>query len=234
MSTLFPELNRKIVEHILRNGVRIREEALPYTEVLEHLRDVRILTSEEHTYVRCAYQGDYDYLDRPDLNCDGRIEISSGDEECPACGMPIGDVEQKSRFVEHEIRLNPAGIEQYLEKALSALDVVQSVEAVGPHAYRVELQNGCFLNVVVPEYTEIRHLSAGLFFDEPTLYIIASAINEPTTTVIEERQYMLLADLLSSPMDMIMEALQIAAIPFDSRRELAELEERFDQWFRTH
>ncbi len=231
MSKLFPELDRELVRHILRNGVRVTGENTIAGEVLQCLRALGLVTIQEHRYVRCAYRDDYDFLDREVLDCPGRVELDSEVEDycCPDCGQPIGDIKRKTVFVECEVRLSPAGIEGYLGHVLESLEVVEAVEKTGTTAFEVKLQSGMRLKVVVPDYAEIRHRFAGLFFAEPTLYVIASSINEPVKTVLEERQHLQLADVLSSSASAIQEILTIAAVPIPGRRDLSEVEARFDE-----
>lgn len=231
MSKLFPELDRELVRHILRNGVRVTGENTTAGEVLQCLRALGLVTIQEHRYVRCAYRDDYDFLDRKVLDCPGRVELDSKvkDYYCPDCGQPIGDIERKTVSVEYEVRLSPDGIEGYLEHVLESLDVVEVVKKTGTTAFEVRLQGGMRLKVVVPDYAEIRHRFAGLFFAEPMLYVIASSINEPVKTVLEERQYIQLADVLSSSASAIQEILRTAAVPIPGRRDLSEVEARFDE-----
>jgi hypothetical protein len=236
MSKLFPELDRELLRHILRNGARVKGENTIAGEVLQRLRDLGVVVTQEHTYVRCAYKDDYDFLDREVLDCPGRIELDSEDEDyyCPDCGQPIGDIERKTVFVEYEVRLSPVGIEEYLERVLESLEVVEAVEKTGMTAFEVKLQGGIFLKVVVPDYAEIRQRFVGLFFAEPTLYVIASSINEPVKTVLEERQYVQLADVLSSSVSAIQGILGTAAIPIPGRRSLREVEAKFDEMIARH
>jgi hypothetical protein len=236
MCELFPELDKAIVSHILRDGVRLKAEETIFSEALQCLLDLGIITTREHRYVRCAYKDDYDFLDRGVLGCPGRVDLDAVEEDyyCPECGQPIGDVEQKTVFVEYEVSLSLVGIESYLDQVLKSLEIVEEVEKVGLTAFCVQMQGEMPLTVVVPEYSEIRHRFAGLFFAEPTLYIIASPINEPVKTVLDEKQYIQLADLLSMSANEVQEVLMTAAAPISGRRSLIEAEARFDEMIARH
>jgi len=236
MSELFPELDRDLVRRILRNGVRLKAKDTFVSETLQYLLNLAVVTTQKHRYVRCAYRDDYDFLDREVLDCPGRVELNPAEEDyyCPECGQPIGNVERKTVFVECEVRLNPVGIETYLDRVLRSLEVVKTVEKIGLAAFGVQIEGGMPLTVVVPDYSGFRHRFAGLFFAEPTLYIIASPINEPIKTVLDERQYIQLAGLLSNPALEIEEALKIAAVPIPGRKSLIEIESRFDEMIARH
>ena len=231
MSELFPELDKDLTCHILRHGIRLEGEDAIIRETLQCLQNLGIVTIQEHRYVKCAHRDDYDFLDREVLDCPGRLELDPGEEDyyCPECGQPIDDIERKAVFVEYEVTLNPDGIEGYLNQAFKSLEVVETVEKIGAAAFRAQMQEGMPLTVVMPDYAEIRHRFVGLFFAEPTLYIIASPINEPAKTAIEERQYIQLADVLSNSAAVIEEKLKIAAVPILGRRDLSEVEARFDE-----
>jgi hypothetical protein len=231
MSELFPELDRDLVQHILRNGVRLKAEDTTISETLQYLLNLSIITIQEHRYVRCAYRDDYDFLEREVLDCPGRVELDPAGEDyyCPECGEPIGNVERKTVFIEYEVNLSPGGIETYLDHLLNSLESVTEVAKVGFAAFDLQIHEGMPLTVVVPEYSEIRHRFAGLFFAEPMLYIIASPINEPVTTVLDKRQYLQLADFLSNAAHRIEESIKFASVPISGRRSLVEVEAKFDE-----
>jgi hypothetical protein len=236
MSKLFPELDRRTLRHLLRNNQRVKNGDPGFTDILEHLLEIGVITARKHTYVRCAYRDDYDYQERHDLACEGIVEIDPAEDEyyCPVCDDPIGDIERKTKFVEHEVTLSPDGIEKYLDQALGCLEAVDAVEKVGPAALQVHVRERPALSVVVADYADIRHRFAGLFFAEPTLYIIASPINDPLKTVLEELQYMQLAEILSSPASVVQERLEAAAIPIPGRTSLSETEAEFDAMMSRH
>jgi hypothetical protein len=236
MSELFPELDRELVRHILRDGVRVDQEDSISKEIVDFLCRLKIVTVCEHQYVRCAYRDDYDFLDRRDLNCKGRVEISDGSDDyyCPECGQPIGDIDRKKYFVEYEVSLNSEGIEAYLLEALLTLEPIETLEKIGRAAFGAKLRSEVSLKVVVPDYAGVQHLSAGLFFAEPTLYIIASPIDDPPKTILEESQYLGLSEILSEPVAAIEERISIAAIPIQGRRDLSDVEARFDDMLERH
>ncbi|MBN1310779.1 MAG: hypothetical protein JXB30_05105 [Anaerolineae bacterium] len=230
ISKLFPELDRHALRHLLRNNQRVESGDPVFADPLECLLEIGVITTREHTYVRCAYPDDYDYQERHDLACEGVVEIDPAEDEyyCPVSGDPIGDIERKTRFVEYEITLSPDGIERYLDQALGCLEAVDAVEKVGPAAFQVQVKERPLLSVVVADYAGVRRRSAGLFFAEPTLYVIASPINDPLKTVLDELQYMQMAEILSSSASVVQERLRVAAIPIPGRTSLLETEARFD------
>jgi hypothetical protein len=233
---LFPELPREVVAHLLRNGLRIQGEDSESKEVLDCLCNLNVATVREHVYVRCAYRGDYDYLDRERLKCDGGVEISDDEDEyyCPECGQPIGDVEKKARFIEWEVMLEPEGIQTYMVEAILALDKIKAIEEAGLGSLRIEIRPGDYLRIVLAEYAGVREQSVGLFFAEPTLYVIASTIHDPVKTTLEEAQYVGLWDILSETPEKFEERVLTAAVPVQGRREFSKVEEKFEGMLERH
>lgn len=90
------------------------------------------------------------------------------------------------------------------------------------------------LKVVVPRYAEIQDQSAGLFFAEPTLYVIVSPIDDPVKTVLEGTQYIGLSEILSETVDVLEERISVAATPIYGRRNLSDVEARFDGMLERH
>ena len=90
------------------------------------------------------------------------------------------------------------------------------------------------MKVVVPEYAGLRYHSSSLFFSEPTLYVIACSTNKSSRTVLEEGQYLQLADFVSSPEVKVASIVQAAAVPLEGRRNLSDLEGKFDQMIARH
>lgn len=247
MCGLFPELPRDVVRHLLRDGLTINQEDVQSRKVLESLSDLDVVTIREHSYVRCACRDDYDYLDRDDLNCEGRTKVVPTVEDyyCPECGQPIGDVSRKIHSVEYEVNLNSEGIERYLLSALDSLESVQDAVLVGPAAYSVVTAEGMPLTVLIPDImpqyrrhadlrTRTQLQSAGLLFSQPTLYVVASPINECPTTPLEEAQYANLADWLSRPESVLEETIARSATEVEGRYDLGEIESRFDEMIARH
>jgi hypothetical protein len=247
MCGLFPELPRNIVRHLLRDGLTVNREDVQSREVLDCLCDLDIVTIREHVYVQCACRDDYDFLDRDDLKCKGRVEVVPIVEDyyCPECGQPIGDISRKTRFVECEVKLDSEGVERYLLSALGSLKSVQDAELVGPAAYSVVTAGGMQLKVVIPDITpafrtqdQLRQRtqvqSAGFVFSEPTLYVIASPINECPRTALEEGQYIGLTNLLSEPKEALEEIISLAATSIQGRYDLREIESRFEEMIARH
>jgi hypothetical protein len=73
-----------------------------------------------------------------------------------------------------------------------------------------------------------------LFFAEPTLFIITSSIYDSSKTVLEERQYLELAELLSATPETISQRVELAAIPIEGRKYFSELETQFDRMLEKH
>jgi hypothetical protein len=236
VSELFPELPREVAAHLLRDGLRIQGEDSESKKALDCLCNLNVVTVREHAYVRCAYRDDYDYLDRERLKCDGRVEISDGEDEyyCPECGQPIGDVEKKTHFMEWEVMLQPEGIHTYIVEAILALDKMKAVEETGLGSLRIESRTGDSLKVVLPEYAGVREQSAGLFFAEPTLYVVASTTHDPVKTSLEDTQYVGLWEILSETPEKFEERVLGAAVPIQGRREFSKVEDKFESMLERH
>lgn len=230
MSEFFPEVDSNIVQRALRDGMRFEEPTDAVENVLDVLSGLGIIDTEAQQFVRCSHEEDYDFLESSDLDCSGEIEISSiiDDYYCPDCGRPINDINRKYHFRRIITRLNFRGITDYLEQALNELKIVKAVDRISPSAFRVVLHKGNALKVVFPDRSDVRTLSAGLFFAEPTFYVIGATNHRPTTTILEQHQYMMLADILSRPKASLQERLEFASVPIEGQRYLGEVEASFD------
>ena len=233
MSELFPELDKDLCYFLLRNQITVEAADHAAVETLSTLKALGIVAVEENQYIRCAFRDDYDFTDRPNMDCEGRIVVASIDMVCPDCGYPVGDSERKTKFTEYIVTLNQADIESYLEKIVTSLGSVDRIEKVEDSVIRIQFQDEKKLTVTWPEYASPR-LQASLFFAEPTLYVINSPIDKPTSTVIEATQYVLLADILVEDSAAFEKRLQLAATPINGRVELTEIETKFDEMLNRH
>lgn len=233
MSELFPELDKDLCYFLLRNQITVETADHAAVATLTTLKALGIVVVEENQYIRCAFRDDYDFTSRPDMDCQGKIDVASTDMVCPDCGYPVGDIEGKTKFTEHLVTLHQAGIESYLEKIMMSLESVNQIEKAEDSVIGIQFQDGKNLTVTWPEYASPR-LQAGLFFAEPTLYVINSPIDKPTSTVLEATQYILLADILIEGSSDFEQKLQLAATPIHGRVELAEIETKFDEMLNRH
>jgi hypothetical protein len=236
MCELFPEKDKAISERILREGMRFTNPSEEVLNTLDCFRALGIIQVEKKVSVRCSNEKDNDYLYRDDLDCPGEIFISSSEGEyyCPECGRPINDISSKEHFQKYAISLDPNGTETYVKNALNSLSNIKEIESTSRFVFNVITVNDKNLRVVIPPYSEIKYHYAGLFFAEPSLYIIPSPLQEPTMTVLEKRQYLGLVDLLSCSTEEIAERLELAAIPIEGRRFYSDLERKFDQMITRH
>jgi hypothetical protein len=230
MSKLFPELDRELTRHILRDGVRVDVADGPTSEIISTLEKMGLISTTQHRYVKCTYQDDPDYLERWDRGCDGTIEIDDPNKSyfCPECGQSVEQVTKKTFFRDAKISLEPGGITEYVQEAVKALPRTAQVDSLAHGVLSVQLADGRTLRLVVLDYAEARYRFAGLYFTEPNLYVIASPINDPVRHVLEEQTYVQLWDLLSRNASWLAEKVDVAAHPIPGRMELASVERRFD------
>jgi hypothetical protein len=230
MSRLFPALDRKLVRHILRNGVRVGTADELAFEVALTLESIGLINITRRRFWRCAYRNDPDYLERLDRECEGIIEVDDPNKAyfCPECGQPIENAIEKTIFEDIQVSLDPNGITQYVSEAIEALELVASVEPLAQGAFLVSVADGRSLKLVVLDYAEAQYRFAGFYFAEPSLQVVVSPINEPVKHVLEEQVYIQLWDLLSQDALWLAEKVNVAAYPVPGRMELASVEQRFD------
>ncbi|MHA2231235.1 MAG: hypothetical protein ACXAB4_01920 [Candidatus Hodarchaeales archaeon] len=234
MSTLFPEKDKGIVQRVLREGFNIVEPGEDYKEVIKYLSDHGLILIERIKLLRCTNKNDEDFLDRDVLDCPGLIPVIGKDLYCPDCGRPIGDIAKKESFERWRASINPEGINAYIGESFGSLENVEEVEQISPFVFNILQTRGSSFTLVIPPFAGVRYLSSGLFFSEPTLYILPSHIYKESRTVVEEAQYMELADLVSESQKFINERVDLAAIPIEGRRDLSDIENLFDDMLERH
>ncbi len=230
MSKLFPELDRQLTRHALRDGVRVDLADGPTSEIVSTLEKMGLISTTHRRYVKCAYRSDPDYLERRDSACEGIIEVDDLDKSylCPECGQPIEQVTKKKIFEDVKVSLESKGIIQYISEAVKTLPHVARVGALAYGAFSVQLTDGRTVKLVVLDYAEARYRFAGLYFAEPHLYVVASPINDPVRHVLDEQTYVQNWDLLSHDASWLAEKIDVAAHPIPGRIELTSVERQFD------
>lgn len=230
MSTLFPLLDKALVQHIFRNGVRVAPANQSEAVLVSTLETMGLIDVAPRHFVKCAHPEDHDYLDRLNRNCEGIIEVGRSDHAyfCLECGQPLENLASKHHFEDVKILLKPGGIIDYIRQAIASLPNVADVQALTPAAFSVTLTDGRTLTLVVLDYAEARYRFAGFYFAEPNLYVVASSINEPVKHVLEVQAYLSLADLLSQEAAWLASRLDVAAYPIPGRLELTTIEQQFN------
>jgi len=203
MSKLFPELDRELTRHTLRDGVRVDIADGPTSEIVSTLEKMGLIGTTQRRYVKCAYRSDPDYLERWDSGCEGIIEVDDLDKSyfCRECGQPIEQVTKKTFFGDVRVSLEPDGITQHIREAVQAVPHVARVDSLAYSAFSVQLTDGRTIKLVVLDYTEARYRFAGLYFAEPHLYVVASPINDPVRHVLEGQIYVALLSRKVSPFE---------------------------------
>ena len=230
MSELLPALDKPQIRRILRDGIRIDVRENSAIKMASKLEALGLIRLQGRRYVRCVYELDPDYEELEDKDCDGIIELSGAYSAyiCPNCGRPIDRIASKAVFEDVRISLISKGIVGYVRQLIEALPIVDQLEPVDYAAANVWLRDGRTLTLTVIDFAEARFRYAGQYFAEPFLHVIASPINEPGKHVLEEGNYVELADLLSRDEAWLTEKVDLAAHPIQDRPQLARLEALFD------
>ncbi len=132
MSELFPELDKKLVNRVLGNGVLLTEEEPASGNPLETMAEMDIVKVTTGNFVRCAYREDSDYKDCPDKTCPGLIFLDEdvSTYSCPECGRPVYQVKKKHTYTEHKVVLNMTGIKKYIRRVFLLLDLVETISVL--------------------------------------------------------------------------------------------------------
>lgn len=230
MSKLLPALDKSQIRHILRDGIRIDAGDSNAIGTASRLEALGLIHLNKRRYVRCVYQADPDYEELEDRSCGGIIELSEADPAyiCPNCGRPIDRVAEKTVFEDVRISLISEGIVKYVRGSIRSLPIVCRLEPVSYAAANAWLKDGRTFILTIIDFAEARYRYAGQYFAEPFLQVIASPINEPGKHVLEEGNFIGLADLLSRDEAWLTEKVDLAACPIRDRPQLSRLEALFD------
>ena len=230
MSELLPALDKLQIRRVLRDGIRIDATEHDAIETASKLEALGLIRLEKWRYVRCVYQLDPDYEELEERDCDGIIELVAPDLAyvCPNCGRPIDRIASKTVFEAIRIRLIPDGIVKYVRRSIKSLPIVDQLKPIGYAAANVWLRDGRTLTLTIIDFAEARYRYAGQYFAEPYLQVVASPINEPVKHILEEANYIELADLLSQDEAWLAERVDLAAYPIQDRPQLTRLEALFD------
>ncbi len=234
MLEFFPEKDRVIVQRLLRNGICIEDPNEEYGDVIEFLSAWKIINSKEKEFVKCSNLNDEDFAERVDLNCLGIIIVDKDDLYCPECGRPIEKLSAKEKYLQVVVHLNPVGIRNYIKCCIESIENVTALDEIEPFVFKVTRSNGRIFSIVITMYGDVCSLSRGLFFSEPTLYILPSHIEQEDRTILEDQQYMELTDFISETRDEIIKRITIAATPIDGRLNYEEIESQFDDMLERH
>jgi len=220
-----------IVNHLLRAGRRISAEDTDVLDAADCAVKLGVISLTRREYVRCVWREDADFLERDNLDCEGKIEITEDEDGyyCPECGQPVADLKGKRHFAEYESVPDIAGIQRYLTLALRNLPSIVEVEEDDAWVWQVTATTGNRQEVVLSEYADSRYLYRGLFFSQPTLYVAVSPIAGRPMVRLEEHQFVTLTTFLTEPVEAVDEMVRLAAVPIHGRRDYDECQEKFDQ-----
>ena len=200
-----------------------------------NLRDIKA--------VRCVHPDDagFEQLSGRQKDCEGTAEIDLdaplAGYTCDECGRPIEDVRQhKKQHFDYVVveSLNVENIIQYVGEAVATLPVVQDLKQEARATFRIELEQGRSLKLVVPYFAFLPHQQAGLFFNPPTAFLHLSPLEVQDWTVLERTQHLCLSVLLKKPKSEISDAIEKAAVLIEGAPELTELESELDSAIARH
>lgn len=141
ISEYFPQLDKRIVERLLRDGLPIDLTETSLLHAASRLTQLGILKTTEIHYIRCVNPGDGDFpMDVLDERCMGRIPITTLDQpgqtgqaqqskysvyHCPECGrlLEYPGIE-KTVFRSWHTQIRPGGLADYEKQANEALSAL--------------------------------------------------------------------------------------------------------------
>lgn len=228
MSELFPELDEEICKRLLRGHIPLESE--DETIVASVLKDMGLIIIRSKQYLRCAFEGDPDLYERRNLACEGII-VLDGDSEpmyCPECGRPVENPETKTVFEKNESIVLPDGVTQYIENALRSVPTSTKVERLDDGVLQVVVNDERPLTLMTLDYARPEYKFPGIYFSEPTIYVIVSSNHIPVTHVLEELFFLPLWEILSRPPEWMASRLEDASYPLPNRISFTELNTRFE------
>ncbi len=205
---------------------------------IEILEDRQLVVINQREFVLCVNPADedFDLLEKPD--CSGRIYL---DDEliCSECGRVIEHVEQKQRYLEQMIELNPDGIVSFVSECLQSLPCVTKVIAEERAVFRVELTNGTLCLVALVDdraglTTSMKFRYAGQFFAEPVLYILAECTTDFAPHLLERVHFARLEDFLVETEEQLCDRLCTASLPRVREVRYDAVEQLLNQYLATH
>ena len=189
MSELFPELDKELVNRILRDGIKLEKEDPAAGLPLSKLAELGIVNAETLNYVRCANREDPDFKDCPDQNCPGLIYLNENTIAyvCPECDRQVYQAKNKQMFTEYEVALDIPGIKKYVRRIFLQLDLVETIIDDKGGAFQITLSDDRPIPLCLLDEAESTN--------RETLYIQVSPLAKQSDSlhIIE------LADFLSKP-----------------------------------
>ena len=187
MSELFSELDKELVNRILRDGIKLEEEDSASGLPLSKLTKLGVVDAKKENYIRCANREDPDFKDCPDKNCPGLIYL---DEDtityaCPECERPVYQVRNKQTFTENVVTLDIPGIKKYVRRVFLQLDLVETIIDDRGGAFQIALSDDRPIPLCLLDEAESTN--------QDTLYIQVS----PLTKQFDGLHIIELADFLS-------------------------------------
>lgn len=214
MSKLFPQLDRRLTQRLLRSGMRVSSDQTDLRRAADVLEELGLIAVARRRYLKCVNQADDDYLDVVDPDCEGIIELDEGPYTCPDCGRPIEyPAVKKEVFEDLRITLRQEGIADYLFEALESLSIVATLERIDHIAAKVTLSDGRALVVSIVDYAGPGWRASGANAQKIHAYVIASPINKPRPDYLERAYHLELADILANDQAWLAESLDAAARP---------------------
>jgi predicted RNA-binding Zn-ribbon protein involved in translation (DUF1610 family) len=180
-SELFPELDKALVNRLLRDGIWLTADEPAAGTTLDIVAALGIVHKTTKEHVRCAYREDPDYGDCPDKNCPGLIQLAEHvtSYTCPECGRPVYRIHEKEQFTEYLVRLNREGIEKYIRRLFLELDLVERISSGRGGAFHVSLSDnrplllGLLDETAVPNHNTLYiQISPRIRMDTAGLHVI--------------------------------------------------------------
>jgi len=215
MSTLFPQLDRRLVRRLLRTGMHVSSGQTESRQVVEVLEGLGLVAVTRRRYVKCVNPAYEDYWDVKDRSCPGEIEPEDdGPYECPVCGRTVEyPAVRKEVFEDLYITVQQEGVANYLFAVLEKLDTAIGIEPVDHIAAKVSLSDGRALIVPIVYYAGAVWRASGQDAQKIHAYVIASPINQPSREYLERAYHIELADVLANDRAWLARVLDAVAQP---------------------
>lgn len=230
---LFPELTPKTLNAVLRNNIRIDAVDDLSLETAKALQELGLIRVIERNYTRCVNTSDPDYhqLSPEQRRCDGEIDLHQ--DVCPICGRQIEAQSSKEAFSVSYILLEYVRIAEYIEKTLSQITEVASVNKISANSLNLHLKNGRMLKVVLlNSTTDMNERYEGIYFAGTHLYIYYAIYDKPPTNLLNNKAIMWLGDFLSQSEHTLSDQILKASAPTQSvnQKTFEACEQLFDQY----